>query len=98
MARIARESHFTPDEMEIVHVVNRAVRRGCLMGADRFIGKNYDYCTHWIEQRLPKKTTIGSSRRTSAGIQKSKLDQDSTFLVFSPSPYSRVAYTKHSRT
>lgn len=59
MARIARESHFTPHEIAIVHVVNRTVRRVVLMGADRFIRKNYDYRTHWIEQRieqrLPKK-------------------------------------------
>jgi hypothetical protein len=49
MARIARESHFTPDKMATVHVVNRSVRRGVLMGSDGFIGKNYDYRKLWIE-------------------------------------------------
>jgi hypothetical protein len=52
MARLKREELFTPDEMAIVHVMNRAVRRCFLMGYDQFTGRNYDYRKIWIELRV----------------------------------------------
>ena len=52
MARIAREAQFCPEEMAIVHVVNRSVRRVFLMGEDRYSGINYDYRKAWIERRI----------------------------------------------
>jgi hypothetical protein len=36
MTRLSREQLFTPDEIAIVHVMNRAVRRCFLMGYDQF--------------------------------------------------------------
>jgi hypothetical protein len=52
MTRLTREELFTPDEMAIVHVMNRAVRRCFLMGYDQFTGRNYDYRKDWIELRV----------------------------------------------
>ena len=43
MARLAREEVFAPDEVAIVHVMNRAVRRCFLLGTDSVTGKNYDH-------------------------------------------------------
>jgi hypothetical protein len=52
MTRLSREQLFTPDEIAIVHVMNRAVRRCFLMGYDQFTGRNYDYRKDWIEHRI----------------------------------------------
>lgn len=52
MTRLTRQQLFTPDEMAIVHVSNRAVRRCFLMGYDQFTGRNYDYRKDWIERRI----------------------------------------------
>jgi hypothetical protein len=52
MTRLSREQLFTPDEIAIVHVMNRAVRRCFLMGYDQFTGRNYDYRKDWIEHHI----------------------------------------------
>ncbi len=41
MARLARVEIFAPDEIAIVHVMNRTVRRCFLMGYDPVTGNNY---------------------------------------------------------
>ncbi len=43
MARMIREDVFAPDEIAIVHVMNRVVRRCFLMGTDPATGINYDH-------------------------------------------------------
>ena len=52
MCRLSRYELFKSDEMAIVHVMNRTVRRCFLMGQDSITGKNYDYRKDWIEQRM----------------------------------------------
>lgn len=54
MARMAREEVFSPDEIAIVHVMNRVVRRACLLGIDEFTGKNYEYRRLWIEELIER--------------------------------------------
>ena len=49
MARLAREEVFAPDEVAVVHVMNRVVRRCFLFGTDSLTGKNYDHRKTWIE-------------------------------------------------
>ena len=49
MARMPRNEVFSPDEVAIVHVVNRVVRRCFLLGDDPVTGKNYDHRKEWIE-------------------------------------------------
>jgi hypothetical protein len=49
MARLAREEVFAPDEVAVVHVMNRVVRRCFLFGTDAPTGKNYDHRKSWIE-------------------------------------------------
>ena len=52
MARLARAEVFAPDEVAIVHVMNRVVRRCFLLGDDPVTGKNYDHRKVWIEELL----------------------------------------------
>ena len=49
MARVAREEVFSPDEIAIVHVMNRVVRRCFLLGTDPVTRKNYDHRKVWME-------------------------------------------------
>ena len=52
MARLAREEVFDSDEVAIVHVMNRTVRRCFLMGRDPLTRKNYDHRKAWMELEL----------------------------------------------
>ena len=52
MARVAREEVFSPDEIAVVHVMNRVVRRCFLLGTDPVSGQNYDHRKLWIEDLL----------------------------------------------
>jgi hypothetical protein len=52
MARLARAEVFAPEEIAIVHVMNRVVRRCFLLGSDAVTGKNYDHRKQWIEDEL----------------------------------------------
>ena len=52
MARLARADHFAPDEIAIVHVCNRVVRKSYLFGDDPVTGKNYNYRKGWIEELI----------------------------------------------
>lgn len=54
MARLSRSEVFSPDEIAIVHVMNRVVRRCFLLGTDPLTGKNYDHRKQWIEQLLER--------------------------------------------
>lgn len=54
MARLARIEVFAPDEIAIVHVMNRVVRRCFLLGNDEFTGKNYDHRKVWVEDQLQR--------------------------------------------
>lgn len=54
MARLARAEVFAPDEVAIVHVMNRVVRRCFLLGDDPVTGKNYDHRKQWIEELLKR--------------------------------------------
>lgn len=52
MARMARAEVFSPDEIAIVHVMNRTVRRCFLLGDDPISGKNFDHRKGWMEEQL----------------------------------------------
>jgi hypothetical protein len=54
MARQARSEVFAPDEVAVVHVMNRTVRGCFLLGNDRVTGKNYDHRKEWIEAELER--------------------------------------------
>ena len=61
MARLARAEQFSPDEIAIVHVYNRVVRRCFLMGYDPLTGKNYNYRRRWIEELIKKHACSGTA-------------------------------------
>ena len=52
MARLARAELFAPEEVAVVHVMNRVVRRCFLLGVDPLTGANYDHRKQWIEDEL----------------------------------------------
>jgi hypothetical protein len=52
MARLARVEVFAADEIAIVHVMNRTVRRCFLFGDDSVSGKNFDHRKIWIDEQL----------------------------------------------
>ena len=52
MARVAREEVFAADEVAVVHVMNRVVRRCFLLGDDPVTGRNYDHRKAWIQDYL----------------------------------------------
>ena len=52
MARLARAEVFAADEVAIVHVMNRVVRRCFLLGDDPVTGKNYDHRKQWLDDQL----------------------------------------------
>jgi hypothetical protein len=52
MARVARAEVFAADEVAIVHVMNRTVRRCFLLGDDPVTGRNYDHRKQWIDDQL----------------------------------------------
>jgi len=52
MARLARVEVFGYDEVTIVHVLKRRVRRFFLLGNDLVSGKNFDNRKKWMESEL----------------------------------------------
>ncbi|MBL8892393.1 MAG: hypothetical protein JNL67_20625 [Planctomycetaceae bacterium] len=58
MARLSRAEVFAADEVAIVHVINRTVRRCYLMGEDSLTGKNYDHRKSWMEDELQHLATF----------------------------------------
>jgi hypothetical protein len=54
VARMTRAEVFAPDEIAIVHVMARVVRRCFLFGDDPLTGKNYDHRKLWIEDGLQR--------------------------------------------
>ncbi len=52
MARMTRAEVFAPDEIAILQVMARVVRRCFLLGTDPVTGRNYDHRKRWIEQRI----------------------------------------------
>ena len=54
MARLARVEVFAPDEIAVLHVMNRTVRRCFLLGNDPLTGKNFDHRKRWLEAELER--------------------------------------------
>lgn len=54
MARLARAELFRPDEIAVVHLMNRTVRRCFLLGNDSLSGRNYDHRKGWFDAELKR--------------------------------------------
>jgi REP element-mobilizing transposase RayT len=52
MPRIPRRELLSPDEIAIVHCVNRCVRRAFLCGTDSHTGRSFDHRKDWVRDRL----------------------------------------------
>ena len=55
---MARAELFAPDEIAVVHVMNRVVRKCFLMGTDRETGKSYSHRKVWIEDELRRLASL----------------------------------------
>ncbi len=58
MPRPKRSEIFTPNEVSILHVVQRCVRRAYLSGVDEVTGKDFSYRKEWIRQRIEKLASV----------------------------------------
>ncbi|MEQ9407617.1 MAG: hypothetical protein RIK87_07805, partial [Fuerstiella sp.] len=52
MGRVSRAETCPDDEINVVHCINRCVRRGFLCGTDPFTGQNYEHRREWIRHRF----------------------------------------------
>jgi REP element-mobilizing transposase RayT len=52
MGRPARSDQFIPDEIAVVHAVQRCVRRAFLAGVDPVSGKDFSFRREWIRRRM----------------------------------------------
>ena len=52
MPRQARGEYVNPEEVQILHLVNRCVRRAYLCGKDPYTGQSFEHRREWIRKRL----------------------------------------------
>ena len=52
MGRVSRNESCPEDEINVVHCINRCVRRGFLCGDDPVTGANYEHRREWIRHRF----------------------------------------------
>src|SRR6056297_1550798 len=52
MPRLARGEYVNPNEVQVLHLVNRCVRRAFLCGKDDVSGKSFEHRRQWIRDRL----------------------------------------------
>jgi REP element-mobilizing transposase RayT len=58
MSRPLRSEIYRPQEISILHVVQRCVRRAYLAGVDTHSGKDYSYRREWIRSRIEKLASV----------------------------------------
>ncbi len=58
MGRPNRSEQFNPDEVCIVHTIQRCVRRAFLAGVDQQSGKDFSYRREWIRRRLESLASV----------------------------------------
>ena len=52
MGRVSRNESCPDDEVNVVHCINRCVRRGFLCGEDAVTGQDYEHRREWIRRRF----------------------------------------------
>lgn len=52
MARQARGEYLNPNEVQVVHCVQRCVRQAYLCGFDKNTGNDYEHRRGWIRDRF----------------------------------------------
>ena len=52
MPRQSRGEYLNPSEVQVVHAVQRCVRRAYLCGQDEHSGQSFEHRREWIRERL----------------------------------------------
>ena len=52
MPRQARGEYLDPSEIQVVHCIQRCVRRAFLCGTDQYTGQCFEHRREWIRERL----------------------------------------------
>ncbi len=52
MVRLARNEVIDPSEVQVLHCIQRCVRRAFLCGQDRYSGQSFEHRRQWIRARL----------------------------------------------
>ncbi|MEQ1827566.1 MAG: hypothetical protein ABL921_16525, partial [Pirellula sp.] len=58
MPRVPRAEVFQPNEVCIVHLVQRCVRKSFLTGGDPVSGKDYSFRREWIRARMERLASV----------------------------------------
>ena len=58
MPRTPRAEQFDPNEIGIVHLIQRCVRRTFLAGFDEATGKDYSHRREWIRSRMERLASV----------------------------------------
>ncbi len=58
MPRVPRAEQFDPNQVGIVHLIQRCVRRSHLAGIDEVTRKDYSHRREWIRCRLERLASV----------------------------------------
>ena len=75
MPRPKRDEQFDPDEVCVVHVVQRCVRRAFLAGFDRVTRKDYSFRREWIRRRMEALASVFAVDVLSYAVMSNHLHQ-----------------------
>ncbi len=79
MTRLAGVEIFAANEIAIVHVMNRTVRRCFLMGDVPLTGKNFDHSKTWMEFELKRLAAHFGNRLMCPSSENSDIPSPSSF-------------------
>ena len=65
MPRLARGEVIDPAQVQVVHCIQRCVRRAFLCGDDPLTGQSYEHRREWIRQRLKFLASVGPGLKKS---------------------------------
>jgi REP element-mobilizing transposase RayT len=75
MPRPKRHEQFDPNEVCVVHIVQRCVRRAFLAGVDRATGKDYSFRKEWIRRRMEALASVFAVDVLSYAVMSNHLHQ-----------------------
>ena len=86
MARQARGEVIDPTQVQVLHCVQRCVRRAFLCGEDPYSGKSYEHRREWIRERLEFLARNRLAARHAAQVGDHDLDGLDVRMLFQECP------------